>query len=97
MHVISRRMLKEFWEKYPDAELPLRTWFRIAEAAHWANAAELKAAFPSASIIDDRRVVFNVGGNKYRLVVWVHFRYGRVMTRWIGRHREYDKLKVKEL
>jgi len=94
MHVISRKMLKEFWTKCPDAEKPLRAWVKEAEAAQWANPAELKAMYGSASIVDEKCVVFNICGNKYRLVVWVHYRYGRVMTRWIGSHKEYDGLKV---
>lgn len=94
MHVISRKLLKDFWEAHPDAETPLRAWFKEAEDATWKSSAELKSKFGSASIIDEKRVVFNIGGNKYRLVTWVHYRHGRVMTRWIGTHKEYDKLDV---
>jgi mRNA interferase HigB len=97
MHLISRKMLKEFWAKHPDAEKPLRAWVKEVEAAHWANSAALKALYASASVLDEKRVVFNICGNKYRLVVWVHYRYGRVMTRWIGSHKEYDGLKVETL
>jgi mRNA interferase HigB len=97
MHLISRKMLKEFWATHPDAENPLKAWAKEVERAQWANSAALKAMYGSASILDDKRVVFNICGNKYRLVVWVNYRYGRVMTRWIGSHKEYDGLKVETL
>ena len=97
MRLISRKMLKEFWTTHPDAENPLKAWAKEVERARWANSAALKAMYGSASILDDKRVVFNICGNKYRLVVWVHYRYGRVMTRWIGSHKEYDGLKVETL
>lgn len=97
MHLISRKMLREFWATHPDAQKSLMAWAKEVEGAQWANAAALKAMYRSASILDDKRVVFNICGNKYRLVVWVHYRYGRVMTRWIGSHKEYDGLKVEAL
>jgi mRNA interferase HigB len=97
MHLISRKMLKGFWATHPDAESPLKAWVKEVEGAQWANSAALKATYGSASILDDKRVVFNICGNKYRLVVWVHYRYGRVMTRWIGSHKEYDGLNVETL
>jgi len=97
MHLISRKMLKEFWTTHPDAEKPLRAWAKEVEGAQWANPAALKAMYRSASILDDKRVVFNICGNKYRLLVWVRYRSGPVMTRWIGTHKEYDGLKVETL
>jgi mRNA interferase HigB len=97
MHLISRKMLREFWTTHPEAEKPLKAWVKEVEGAQWANPAALKAKYGSASILDDKRVVFNICGNKYRLVVWVHYRYGRVMTRWIGSHKEYDGLNVETL
>lgn len=90
-------MLREFWATHPDARKPLMAWAKEVEAAHWVDSAALKAMYRSASILDDQRVVFNLCGNKYRLVVWVHYRYGRVLTRWIGTHEEYDNLKAESL
>ena len=84
MHVISKRALRAYWRQRPDAENPLKAWFKETEAARWVNSAELKAKFGSASILDGKRVVFNIGGNKYRLLVWVHYRFGRVFIRWVG-------------
>ena len=97
MHVISIKLLKDFWTSHPDAETSLRAWYKEVKAAKWKTSAELKSKYGSASLIDDKRVVFNIAGNKYRLVTWVHYQYGRVMTRWIGTHKAYDKLNVGEV
>ena len=97
MHLISRKMLRQFWGTHPDAQKSLLAWAKEVEAATWANSAALKAMYRNSSILDEKRVVFNICGNKYRLVVWVHYGYGRVMTRWIGTHEEYDSVKVELL
>lgn len=97
MHVISLKKLKEFWEQHRDAEMPLRAWYKEAEHATWASSAEVKETYRSASIIDCKRVVFNIAGNKYRLVVWIHYLFGRINIRWIGTHKAYDNVKVGEL
>lgn len=94
MNVISKRALRMYWQRRPDAEKPLKAWFREAVSARWANSAELKATYGNASILDEKRVVFNIGGNKHRLLVWVHYRFGRVFIRWVGTHSEYDELDV---
>lgn len=69
MRVVSKKMLREFWERFPDAEDALKSWFHEAEAATWLTPAEIKEKYRSASILKDSRVVFNICGNKYRLVV----------------------------
>ena len=99
MRVISRRALREFWERpgRRDAEQPLRSWFREATRADWASPAKVKAAFRSASIVGNSGVVFNIAGNKYRLVVRVNYPYRIVYVRFIGTHREYDKIDVEEV
>ena len=97
MHVISLKKLKEFWEKHRDAEMPLRAWYKEAENATWESSADVKEKYRSASIIDYKRVVFNIAGNKYRLVVWIHYQFGRINVRWIGTHKAYDNLNVGEL
>ncbi|HBO45538.1 MAG TPA: hypothetical protein DD670_16720 [Planctomycetaceae bacterium] len=95
MHVISKKKLREFWEKHPDAEEPLRAWHRIVEKTRWENFAEVRATFPSADLIGHREeghgVVFNIGGNKFRLFVVVFFEYGRVYIRHVLTHAEYDR------
>ena len=95
--MISRRALRECWSKpgCRDAEQPLKAWFREVEHAEWASPADIKAAFASASIVSRTRVVFNIGGNKYRLVAAVHCGARIVYVRFVGTHREYDGIDVK--
>jgi mRNA interferase HigB len=99
MRVISRKALREFWERpgRADAEQPLKAWFHEAEQADWAKPADVKAAFRSASIVGNNRVVFNIAGNKYRLVARVNYPYRILYVRFVGTHREYDKVNVEEV
>jgi mRNA interferase HigB len=94
MHVISRRALREFWELRPDAEDPLRRWFKLASTAEWTTFAELRAECPSADYVEDL-IVVNIGGNKYRLIIEVYFRDQVVLVRHVLTHAEYDKSKWK--
>jgi len=98
MRVMSRKTLRKFWEQrgHEDAEQPLKAWFREA-LARWVNPAQVKAAYRSASIVGDNRIVFNIAGNKYRLVVRVNYPYGTVYIRFIGTHLEYDEIDVTEV
>jgi mRNA interferase HigB len=89
MHLISRKPLKLFWEKHPDAERPLRDWSRAARREEWHNFAEVRALYPHADKVENF-VVFNIGGNKYRLVTAIHFNCGRVYVRRVMTHKEYD-------
>src|SRR5262245_1726891 len=99
MRIISRKALREFWQKpgRSDAEQPLKAWFREASHADWASPAEIKAAFGSASIVGNNRVVFNIAGNKYRLVVRVNYAYRIMYVRFVGTHREYDQINAEEV
>ncbi len=92
MRIITRRSLREFWERHPDAEKPLRAWFVDTEHANWKTPSDIKRTYPSASIISNSRVIFNIKGNKYRLIVAVHYEYSFVLIRFIGTHAEYDKI-----
>jgi mRNA interferase HigB len=96
MRVISRRTLREFWERpgCQDSEQPLKAWLRETEHADWANPADVKALYAKASIVGNDRVVFNIGGNKYRLVVRINYPHHVVYIRFIGRHSDYDKVDV---
>lgn len=96
MRIISRRTLREHWEKRNrgDSEEPLKAWFAIARKAAWANVAEVKEQFRSASAVGDR-VVFNIAGNKYRLVVRINYEVQIAFVRFVGTHKEYDELDVK--
>jgi mRNA interferase HigB len=99
MRIIARKTLRQFWEKseFADAEQPLRAWFHEASHADWKNPAELKADYRSASILANDRVVFNIAGNKYRLVVRINYTYRVVYIRFVGMHRQYDRINVKEI
>ena len=94
MRIIAVSTLRAFWARRgrSDAEQPLRTWVHIVKAAQWSNPAEVKKMFRSADILPNERVVFNISGNKYRLVVAVHYRARRVFVRFVGTHTEYDKI-----
>ena len=90
MHVISRKALREFWEKYPDSKAPFSRWFKIMEKQDFGNFSELRAIFPGADKVGDL-IVFNIGGNKYRLIASIHFNRGKVYIRHVLTHAEYDK------
>jgi mRNA interferase HigB len=92
VRVIAQSSLSSFWERdgHDDAERPLRAWYAEAEAADWRTPADIKAAYGSASILQSGRAVFNIKGNKYRLVV--HVRYPYVYVRFIGTHEQYDRI-----
>lgn len=92
--IIAKRTLKEFWEKYPDCEQYLKTWYEIAKASNWLNPNDVKQTYASASIIKDNRVVFNVKGNSYRLVVKFNYERQWAFIRFVGTHSEYDKIDV---
>jgi mRNA interferase HigB len=90
MHVISRKKLVEFWEKEAQAEQPLTTWFQATEAADWSNVADVKPTFNSADRVK-HLTVFDIGGNKYRLIAFVDYQYSTVFVRAVLRHKEYDR------
>lgn len=92
MHVMARSVLTAYWCQLgrEDAEQPLRAWFAEARAAAWATAADIQMRYPSASLLADDRVVFNIGGNKHRLVVHVRYDTGIVLIKFVGSRAEYD-------
>jgi mRNA interferase HigB len=93
MQVIARRTLKEFWERHPRAEGPIRAWLAVAAAAHWLSPADIKRQFGgTVDFVGDNRVIFDLGGNKYRLIAHVSFTFGRVLVKFIGTHAEYDHI-----
>ena len=100
MRVIALSTLKAFWQHGPaheDAREPALTWYRHAVAADWSSAAGVKADFRSASILRDGRAVFNIAGNKYRLVVWINYAYRVVYIRFIGTHARYDRIDAQKI
>ena len=90
MKIVAVRVLREFWEQFPDAEQPLKAWVDEAGKARWTQPADIKNDFRSASILKNWRVVFNIKGNTYRLVVSVAYRFGAVHVKFIGTHEQYD-------
>jgi mRNA interferase HigB len=96
MRIITVGRLRDFWRRpgREDAEQPLRAWVHVVRAAEWSKPTDVKEMFRSADIVPNGRIVFNIGGNKYRLVVAVHYRGKRVYVRFIGTHKEYDKIDV---
>jgi len=92
MRIISRKALREFWEEHPDAEQPLRAWLTNVKQATWKTPTDVKDTYRSASFIANKRVIFNIKGNHYRIVIAIKFRYGVVYIRFVGTHSEYDKI-----
>ena len=90
MHIISKRALREFWEQYPDSQTPLMRWFKLMTRNSFGSFAELRTVFPSADFVNDL-TVFNIGGNKYRLITAIHFNRGKIYVRRVLTHEEYDK------
>jgi mRNA interferase HigB len=90
MNVVSRPVLVAFWTRRPLARVPLEAWYRIAKAAEWKDTHDIRADFNSVDFVADNRVIFDIGGNKYRLVVRVSYRFKQVLIKFVGTHAEYD-------
>jgi mRNA interferase HigB len=100
VRIIALSTLKAFLNRnpaYADAREPLTAWYRQVKTADWATPADVKRAIRSASILKDGRVVFNLAGNKYRLVVWINYPYRVVYIRFIGTHRQYDLIDAQKI
>lgn len=94
MRIISLKHLKTFWELHPDSEEHLKAWYQIAKEAEWKTPQDVKEQYRNASILQDGRVVFNVRGNKYRLVVWINYEFFTIYIRFVGTHEQYDETDV---
>lgn len=99
MRIIAFRTLREFWEKpeYSDSEVSLRAWYHDAKNATWKNSKALKQQFSKASVVGEGRVVFNIKGNTYRLVVMVDYEFQVIFIRFIGTHKQYDNINAKTI
>ena len=97
MRIIAKRALREFWERHQDAEEPLLAWYREVEKEDWDTPAKVKEKYRSASVIGDNRVVFNIKGNDYRLVVRINYPYRMVYIRFVGTHAAYNKINAEEV
>ncbi|HTT36380.1 MAG TPA: type II toxin-antitoxin system HigB family toxin [Burkholderiales bacterium] len=92
MRIISRKALRDFWSRHPDAEQPLRSWFDDVKRAKWRGPGDLKAVYRNASFVANNRVVFNIKGNNYRLIVAINYAVGIVYIRFVGTHGQYDRI-----
>ena len=92
MRVIAKKTLRDFWAKHPDCEQQLKAWYQEAEDAKWKSPKDIKRDYPSASFLAGNRIVFNIKGNHYRLIVRVNYDYGMVWIRFVGTHAAYDKI-----
>jgi mRNA interferase HigB len=90
MHIISRKALIQFWEKHPDSKTALARWFKVVKTTDFQSFGVLRTVFPSVDKVQDW-IVFNIGGNKYRLITSIHFNRGKVYIRHVLTHAEYDR------
>jgi len=97
MRIIAKGTLREFWELHPDLEEPLLAWYREVQKEDWDTPAKVKAKYRTASVIGGNRVVFNIKGNDYRLVVKINYPYRVVYIRFVGTHAEYDGIDAEEV
>ena len=99
MRIIAFRTLREFWEmpEYVDSEISLRAWYHDTKNANWKNSNELKQQYTNASIVGEGRLVFNIKGNTYRLVVAIDYEFQIIFIRFIGTHKQYDKINAKTI
>ena len=97
MRIISKKTLREFWEKHKDSEQQLKSWFQESNSVEWKNPKQIKKEYPSASFLADNRIVFNIKGNKYRLIVKINYDHNILWVRFIGTHAEYDKINATKI
>ncbi|KAF1033654.1 MAG: mRNA interferase toxin HigB [Pseudomonas sp.] len=92
MRIVAISQLKSFWQQHPDSEQSFLAWIDEARKADWSTPADIKEQFRNASVLKSRRVVFNIKGNDYRLVVAVAYRYGALYIKFVGTHKQYDAI-----
>lgn len=97
MRVISRKILRQFWDKHPDAGQQLRAWYTDVKHAKWKKPSDIKATYQTASFISNNRVVFNIKGNKYRIIVVIEYRFSIVFIRFVGTHQEYARINAETI
>ena len=97
LRIIAKKILRDFWDIHPDSEQQLKAWYQETSKATWTTTGQIKKAYPSASFLADNRVVFNIKGNHYRLIVKISYDYLMVWIRFIGTHAEYDKINAKTI
>ena len=97
MRVLSRKILREFWEKHPDVRQALQAWYTDVKHANWERPSDIKSIYQTASFISSNRVVFNIKGNKYRVIMVIEYHFGAVYIRFVGTHQEYDRINAETI
>jgi mRNA interferase HigB len=97
LRIIAKKILRNFWEAHVDSEQQLKSWYQETSKAEWRNPNEIKKEYPGASFLPENRVVFNIKGNHYRLIVKINYDYQMIWIRFIGTHSEYDKIEAKTI
>lgn len=99
VRIISRKILRDFYEnpKYLDSKIPIEVWFKKASKSIWTSPSVIKEKYRNASILGNSRVVFNIHGNRYRLIVKIHYNLQTVFIRFIGTHEQYDKINAEDI
>ncbi|HZK99796.1 MAG TPA: type II toxin-antitoxin system HigB family toxin [Caulobacteraceae bacterium] len=92
MNVVALKTLQAYWTKHPQARGPFTTWYKLARAAEWRTPQDVLATFGSADFLIDNRVVFDIGGNNYRLVARISYRYKQLLVKFVGSHADYDRI-----
>ena len=97
MRVISRKILREFWEKHTDARQSLQAWYTDVKHANWKRPSDIRSIYQTASFISNNHVVFNIKGNKYRVIIVIQYYFGAVYIRFVGTHQEYDRINAETI
>ncbi len=97
MRIIAKKVLRDFGEVHSDSEQQLKSWYQESSKAEWSGPGQIKLEYPTASFLADNRVVFNIKGNHYRLIVRINYDYQMMWIRFIGTHAEYDKVNAKTI
>ena len=97
LRIIAKKTLRDFWEIHPDSEQQLKSWYQETLKAAWKGPNQIKLEYPSASFLVDNRVVFNIKGNHFRLIVKINYDYQMIWIRFVGTHAEYDKINAKTI
>lgn len=92
MRIVAKKVLRDFWEKYTDSEQSLKTWYKETSKANWNTPNEVKAEYAKASVLKSGRIVFNICGNKYRLITDINYKRQWVFIRFVGTHDDYNKI-----
>lgn len=97
MRIIAKKILRQFWERHPESEGQLKSWYKETSKANWTVPVDIKSRYPKASILKNGRVVFNIMNNRYRLIVEINYSRKWVFIRFIGTHKDYDEVDAEKI